>query len=360
MQIEGVVDPRFETVREVLAEVVAGSPGTGSAVAVWHDGDWVVDLWGGYADAGRTRPWVRDSIVMPYSVTKPFAAVCVLVLADRCLVALDAPMASYWPELRAGEATLRQVLAHASGIVVLDEPAPTEALYDWDRTCTLLAGQEPTWPPGEGIGECALFYGHLLGEVVRRVDGRSLGAFLRDEVCGPLDVDFSVGLAADQLGRVVDLTGYDEEFRRRGAEGDRLMLRALGNPPGALDPEVVNSRAWRSAEIPAVNGHGTARGVAGFFAGLASGRVLSPEMLREMTTVTSDGLDRVVGGPVTWGLGVGVDDDGWGMGGTGGSFGWWSEAGGYAIGFVTGHVAGHDRGGRVENAVRACLGLDPV
>ena len=166
--------------------------------------------------------------------------------------------------------------------------------------CALLAAQEPTWPPGEGIGECALFYGHLLGEVVRRVDGRSLGTFLREEVCGPLDVDFSVGLAEDQLGRVVDLTGYDDEFRRRGAEGDRLMLRALSNPPGALDPEVVNSRGWRTAEIPAVNGHGNARAVAGFFAGLACGRLLSPTMLREMTTVAAEGQDRVVGGPVQW------------------------------------------------------------
>ncbi len=360
MDIAGVVDPRFETVREVLAEVVAESPGTGSAVAVWHDGRLVVDLWGGYADAARTRPWERDSIVMPYSVTKPFAAVCVLLLADRGVVELDAPMASYWPELRAGEATVRQVLAHTSGIVVLDEPAPTEALYDWDRMCALLAAQQPTWPPGEGIGECALFYGHLLGEVVRRVDGRSLGTFLREEVCGPLDVDFSVGLAEDQLGRVVDLTGYDDEFRRHGAEGDRLMLRALSNPPGALDPEVVNSRAWRTAEIPAVNGHGTARAVAELFAALAGGRLLSPAMLREMTTVAAEGPDRVVGAPVRWGLGVAVDEDGWGMGGTGGSFGWWSEAGGYAVGFVTGHVAGHDRGGRVENALRACLGLAPV
>jgi CubicO group peptidase (beta-lactamase class C family) len=360
VHIEGAVDPRFETVRDVLAEVVAASPGTGSAVAVWHDGGWVVDLWGGYADAARTRAWGRDSIVMPYSVSKPFVAVCALLLADRGLVELDAPMATYWPELRAGTATLRQVLAHASGVVVLDEPAPTEALYDWDRVCALLAHQQPTWPPGQGIGECALFYGHLVGEVVRRVDGRSLGTFLHEEVCGPLGVDFTVGLGDDQLARVVDLTGYDDEFRRRGAESAGLMLAALGNPPGALDPAVVNSRAWRTAQIPAVNGHGTARAVAGFFAGLAEGRLLSPAMLQQMTTVTSEGLDRVVGGPVTWGLGVAVDDDGWGMGGTGGSFGWWSRAGGYALGFVTGHVAGHDRGGRVENAVRACLGLDPV
>jgi CubicO group peptidase (beta-lactamase class C family) len=269
-------------------------------------------------------------------------------------------MSAYWPGLRAGDATVRQVLAHTAGVVLLDEPAPTDALYDWERLCSLLAGQEPSWPPGEGIGESALFYGHLVGEVVRRVDGRTLGTFLRDEVCGPLGLDFHVGLSEAQLARVVDLTGFGEEFRRRAEDGDGLMLRALGNPPGALDPDVVNSRAWRTAEIPAVNGHGTARGVAGLFAGLASGRLLSPEMLREMTTVTAEGVDRVVGAPVTWGLGVGVDEDGWGMGGTGGSFGWWSRVGGYALGFVTGDVAGHDRGDRLEGAVRGCLGLDPL
>ncbi|MGZ8738530.1 MAG: serine hydrolase domain-containing protein [Nocardioides sp.] len=360
METGGAVDPRFETVREVFAELVDASPGTGSALAVWHDGAWVVDLWGGYADTARTRPWTRDSIVMPYSVTKPFAAVCALLLADRGLLELDAPMSAYWPELRAGDATLRQVLAHTAGIVVLDEPAPEEALYDWERLCGLLAGQAPSWPPGEGIGESALFYGHLVGEVVRRVDGRSLGTFLRDEVTGPLGLDFHVGLTEAELDRVVDLTGFDDEFRRRGVGGDNLMLAAMSNPPGALDPAVVNGPAWRTAEIPAVNGHGTARGVASFYAALAAGRLLSPEMLREMTTVTAAGHDRVVGADVTWGLGVGVDEDGWGMGGTGGSFGWWSQAGGYALGFVTGHVAGHERGGRVENAVRSCLGLDPL
>jgi CubicO group peptidase (beta-lactamase class C family) len=360
MTVHGTTGPGFEVVRDVLAEIVEASPGTGSAVAVWHDGDWVVDLWGGYADTARTRPWTRDSLVMPYSVTKPFAAVCVLLLADRGVVDLDAPMTAYWPELRA-PATVRQVLAHTAGLVLLDAPAPTEALYDWDRMVALIAAQEPTWPPGEGIGEAALLYGHLLGEVVRRVDGRPLGRFLREEVSGPLDLDFHVGLTAEEQGRAVDLTGFDEEFHRRGEDGERLMIRALSNPPGALDPVVVNGAPWRAAQIPAVNGHGTARAVAGFFAALAQGRLLSPAVLREMTTVTAAGHDRVVGSSVAWGLGVGVETaDGWGMGGTGGSFGWWSEAGGYAIGFVTGHVAGHDRGERLENSVRAVLGLEPV
>jgi len=357
--VRGVVEPGFEAVRDVLDDVVTASPGTGSSVAVWHDGRWVVDLWGGWADAARTRAWAADSIVMPYSVTKPFAATCVLRLVDAGLVDLDQPMATYWPGLRA-PATVRQVLAHTAGVALLERPAPTEAFYDWDRMCALVADQEPLWPPGEGVGESALLYGHLLGELVRRTDGRSLGRFLRDEVCGPHGLDFHVGLGDDELPRAVDLTGFDAAFRAGVAAGDRLMGRALANPPGALDPAVVNGDAWRRAEVPAVNGHGTARSVAGLYVALRHGGLLSDPTLEQMLTPTGVGTDRVVGSEASWGLGVGLDADGWGMGGTGGSFGWWSEVGGYAIGFVTGHVAGHDRGDRVENAVRGVLGLEPV
>ena len=359
MVVRGVVEPGFETVRDVLAEVVSASPGTGSAVAVWHDGRWVVDLWGGWADAARTRAWDRDSLVMPYSVTKPFTAVCVLRLVDAGLLELDAPMSTYWPELRA-PATLRQVLAHTAGVALLEAPAPTEAFYDWDAMCGLVAEQEPLWPPGQGVGESALLYGHLLGELVRRTDGRSVGRFLRDEVCGPHGLDFHVGLGEGELPRAVDLTGFDETFLRGTSSGDRLMGPALANPPGALDPEVVNGEPWRRAEVPAVNGHGTARSVAGLYVALRHDGLLSDATLGEMLTPTGVGFDRVVGTQVSWGLGVGLDQDGWGMGGTGGSFGWWSEAGGYALGFVTGHVADHDRGDRVENAVREVLGLAPA
>ena len=196
--------------------------------------------------------------------------------------------------------------------------------------------------------------------MVRRTDGRSLGRYLRDEVCGPHHLDFHVGLGDAELARTVDLTGFDESFRAGVAGGDRLMGRALANPPGALDPEVVNGEAWRRAEVPAVNGHGTARSVAGLYVALRHRRLLSDATVEEMLTPTGVGFDRVVGSEVSWGLGVGLDPDGWGMGGTGGSFGWWCEPGGYALGFVTGHVADHDRGDRVENAVRAVLGLDPA
>jgi CubicO group peptidase (beta-lactamase class C family) len=359
---QGVVDPSFEPVRDAFDDVLSEheqQDGTGAAVAVWHDGSWVVDLWGGWADVRRSRRWERDSIVMPYSVTKPFAAVCGLLLADRGLVDLDAALSTYWPEMSA-TTTVRQVLSHQSGLVLLEDDLPTEAFYDWDLICRRLAEQRPAWEPGTDLGESALFYGHLVGELVRRVDGRTLGTFLREEVCGPLALDFQVGLREDELDRVVDLTGYGDPFRKQGEGAPELRARALGNPPGAVNPAVVNSRAWRTSEIPAVNGHGTARAVAGLYAALRQGRVLSSRMLREATSVATSGVDRVVGAEVQWGLGFGVAPDGYGMGGLGGSFGWWSENGQYAFGFVTGLVADHERGDRVENAVRDVLGLPPV
>jgi CubicO group peptidase (beta-lactamase class C family) len=358
MEVHGRAEGPFAPVREVFTDVLAEQPGTGAALALWHDGAWVVDLWGGYADAVHSRPWRRDTLVMPYSVTKPFAAVAVLTLVDRGLVELDAPMQRYWPELRA-EATVRDVLSHRAGVVAIDEAAPEEAFYDWELMCSLLARQEPVWPPGTAQGESALFMGHLLGEVVRRVDGRSLGRFLREEVCGPNDIDFHVGLGDAELARVAELTGFDDDFRRAqaAAEESELYRRAVSNPPGVRDPRVVNGGRWRRAEVPAVNGHGTARAVAGFFLALAHGRLLGPGLTAEVHRGRGVEPERVMGGEGQWGLGVGVDDDGYGMGGLGGSFGWWSEVGQYALGFVTGHIGTFDRSQRVEDAVRDALGL---
>jgi CubicO group peptidase (beta-lactamase class C family) len=362
MDVQGTVLPPFDDVREAFAaEVTADADAgcTGSAVAVWYDGRWVVDLWGGYTDAAQTRPWQRDTLVMPYSVTKPFAAVAALVLADRGRLDLDAHVTAYWPEMLA-DTTVRQLLSHQSGLVALDRPAPEEAFYDWDLMCRLLAEQQPSWPPGTACGESALFYGHLVGEVVRRIDGRSLGTFLREEVCEPHGLDFHVGLGDPELARTADLTGFDESFRRLTEEGSPLKLQAVSNPPGARDPGVVNGERWRRAEVPAVNGHGTARSVAGLYVALHEGRLLSEEMRTEMTTVAFEGVDRFTGGDERWALGVGWEADGFGMGGLGGNLGWWSTAGAYAFAFVTGRVADHDRSERVENVVRAALGMAPV
>lgn len=358
--VDGRVDSRFAPVGEAFAEILCTPSGTGAAVAAWHDGSWVVDLWGGWADAARSRPWRDRSIVQPYSVTKPFVALCALRLVDRGELELEAPVQRYWPEFRAA-ATVRQVLTHEAGVVVLDEPTPTEAFYDWEAMCGLLAGQEPAWEPGTAHGESALFYGHLVGELVRRVDGRMPGRFLRDEICEPLELDFHVGLSPAQQRRVVELTGLDSAFRRAiQEERPALYGRATTNPPGALDARVVNSAAWRSAEIPAVNGHGSARGIAGLYAALLRGELLSSTLLAEATTAQCEGRDLVFGHENAWGLGFGVDEEGFGMGGLGGSFGGASTRSGYAFAYVTGTMGDGAAGEALENTFRACLGLRPL
>lgn len=361
MTVEGQVAAGFEAVAEVFGDVVRGQTGTGAAVAIWHDGAWVVDLWGGFADAGLTRPWTRDSIVMPYSVTKAFTAVAAMTLVDRRLLDLDARVQHYWPEMRT-EATVRQVLSHQVGLVAFAEPAPAGLLLDWDGLCARLAAEQPLWRSGEAIGESALFYGHLVGEIVRRVDGRGPGTFLREEVCGPAGLDFTVGLGAAEVERAVDLTRLDllAEQLADPARPD-LLRQALLNPPGALDADVVNGEAFRRAEVPAINGHGTARAVAGLYAGLLEGRLLSPALRDEAATPQASGVDRVMGGETrSWGLGFGVDDDGYGMGGVGGSVGWACPEGAYAYGFVTGTMGTHERSDLVESTFREVIGLPPL
>ena len=360
MEVSGFSAAGFAPVQDAFAQVLAEQPGTGAAMAAWHDGRWVADLWGGRADAADTRRWQADSIVQPYSVSKPFAAVCLLLLVDRGVVELDAPVRRYWPEFRP-PATIRHLLSHQAGVVALDRSVPTEVFYDWDALCSMLAEQEPCWEPGSSHGESALFYGHLLGEVIRRVDGRSPGRFLREEVCGPLGLDFQFGLSDAEQGRAVELTGLPEYVSiQRGERQNDLYWRAIDNPPGAHDPNVVNSAAWRAAEIPAINGHGTARGVAGLYVALLNAQLLSPPLLAEAITAECTGVDAVMGQESSWGLGFGIDSDGFGMGGLGGSWDGASTAGSYAFGFVTGSMGDHDRASRLENAVRTCLGLGPL
>jgi CubicO group peptidase (beta-lactamase class C family) len=239
-----------------------------------------------------------------YSVTKPTAAFCVLVLTDRGLLGLDDPVANHWPEFaQAGKerVTVRQLLSHQAGLVALRDPPSPDFLFDWDLTCALLAAAEPWWEPGTAHGEHALFYGHLCGELVRRADGRSLGTFWREEVAEPWGLDFHIGLGAVEQERALDLVG---EIPGPEGELDRL---ASSNAPGVRDLAVVNGEAWRAAEIPAVNGHATARAVARFYAGLVAGgeldgvRVVSPETVLAMTAGELTGYDRLLEEEMTWG-----------------------------------------------------------
>jgi CubicO group peptidase (beta-lactamase class C family) len=351
--IEGFVAPRFEPVRDAFERCFSDLGETGASFAAVLDGRLVVDLWGGEGVE-------HDSLVNVYSVTKPMAACCVLVLVDRGALSLEDPVSRHWPEFaQAGKEriSVRRLLSHQAGLVALREPQPPETIFDWTRICELLAGEAPWWEPGTAHGEHALFYGHLCGELVRRIDGRTLGTFWREEVADPWRLDFVIGLGEAEQARAVDLIG-----ELPTAEDEHgLYARALGNPPGLRDLAVVNGMRWRAAEIPAVNGHGNAVAVARFYAGLLAGgeldgvRLFSPGIVETMTAGEMTGPDLVFEDEVTWGLGVAIDSDGYGMGGLGGSLGWADPRLGLAEAYVTRSMRDHERAEAMDAAIRWVL-----
>jgi CubicO group peptidase (beta-lactamase class C family) len=305
--IQGICDDRFGEVRETLAKLLEGD--VGAAAAVYVDGEPVVDLWGGYADAARTVPWERDTITNVWSTTKTMTALCALILADRGDLDLDAPVAAYWPEFAAAgkEGVLvRHLLSHTAGLPTWDAPMATEDLYDWEIATARLAAQAPRWEPGTEGGYHAVTQGYLVGEVVRRVTGRSLGAFFAEEVAGPLGADFHVGLPAEHDHRVAPIIP-PASVPRPGAADPRDRP---GNPP--VPPAIANTVAWRRAEIPAANGHGNARSVAAVQsvlagAGTARGvRLLSPAGCERVFEEQFRGTDQILGMPMRYGIGYGL------------------------------------------------------
>ena len=364
MQTDGVADPRFAAVRDAFLGNFAERGELGAGVCVIHRGRVVVDLWGGWRDEARSVPWQRDTIVHTYSTTKPMAAACALVLVDRGSLELDRPVAAYWPGFaRAGKdaVTVRQLLSHQAGLAALRDPVPPHEIYDWEAIVARLEAEEPWWQPGTAHSEHAYFYGHLVGELVRRVDGRSISRFFADEIAGPWDLDFQIGVRPADRGRVAPLHGLETLFPG-GVAGDpgSMYRAALGNPPGMLLPDVVNSEAWMSAEVPAVNGYGTATAVARFYQAFLNGgeldgrRVVSAETCRAATSVQSSGHDAFLERDVDWGLGFQVEDGTYGHGGLGGSSGYADPAVELAFGYVTNLMADHDRGDAVADAAEAC------
>ncbi|MFI0982253.1 serine hydrolase domain-containing protein [Streptomyces sp. NPDC021093] len=269
-RIDGRCEERFADVRAAFEENFRERGELGAAVTLRVDGEVVVDLWGGWADADRTRPWKRETLVNVWSTTKGATALCAHILADRGALDLDAPVASYWPEFAAAgkEGVLvRHLLSHRAGVAGLRVPHSMEELYDWELTCARLAATEPWWEPGTRSGYHAITYGFLVGEVVRRVSGVLPGEFLAREVTGPLGIDFTVGLPEKESWRAAELVHAavepTSEQAALYAQFEPVALAALLNPgPGARQ---ANTAEWRAAEIPAANGHATARGVAALY-----------------------------------------------------------------------------------------------
>lgn len=285
--VHGHCDERFTAVRTAFEENFRDRAELGAAVSVMVGGETVVDLWGGWADAARTRPWERDTLVNVWSTTKGPTALCAHILADRGLLDFDAPVAAYWPEFAAAgkeKVLVRHLLSHRAGLSGLREPHSLAELFDWELTTERLAATEPWWEPGTVSGYHAFTYGFLVGEVVRRVSGLLPGAFLEREVTGPLGIDFTIGLPEKEAGRVAELVhppaASASEQAAIFAQLAPAAIAALANP--VVGAGEANTPEWRAAEIPAANGHGTARAVTalyGIFAGRGAHgghRVLSP------------------------------------------------------------------------------------
>ncbi|MGW7131464.1 serine hydrolase domain-containing protein [Streptomyces bobili] len=364
-QVHGHCDERFAAVRATFEENFRERGELGAAVTVMVDGVTVADLWGGWADAARTRAWERDTLVNVWSTSKGPTALCAHLLADRGLLDLDAPVADYWPEFAAAgkEGVLvRHLLSHRAGLAGLREPHTLEQLYDWELTTARLAATEPWWEPGTRSGYHALTYGFLVGEVVRRVSGLLPGAFLEREVTGPLGIDFTIGLPEKEAGRAAEMVhppaASSSEQAAVFAQLTPTAIAALTNPLAGAGE--ANTPAWRAAEIPAANGHGTARAVATLYGVLAGGgsadgrRVLSPEAAERVREGQGGCRDLVLGAGFAHeteiGLGLwlsgpngsyGPNPRAFGHDGFGGSCGLADPEAGLSLGYVMNRMGPH-------------------
>ncbi|WP_416956931.1 serine hydrolase domain-containing protein [Streptomyces sp. Agncl-13] len=363
--VDGHCDPRFSAVRTAFEENFRDRDELGAALTVTVGGETVVDLWGGWADAARTRPWEKDTLVNVWSTTKGPVALCAHILADRGLLDLDAPVATYWPEFAAAgkeNVLVRHLLSHRAGLAGLREPHSLAQLYDWELTTGRLAATEPWWEPGTRSGYHAITYGFLVGEVVRRVSGLLPSAFLEREVTGPLGIDFTIGLPEKEAGRAAELVhppaASASEQAAIFSQLTPAAIAALTNP--AAGAAEANTPEWRAAEIPAANGHGTARAVAalyGVFAGRGTHgghRVLSPEAVERVREGQGSCRDLVLGAGFAHetevGLGLwlsgpngsyGRNPKAFGHDGFGGSFGLADPEAGLSMGYVMNRMGPH-------------------
>ena len=312
-EIHGSFDDGFAGVARALSASIDAGTDVGGSVAVVRGGRLIVDIWGGWADEARTRPWERDTITNVWSTTKTMTFLVSLVLADRGELDLDAPVARYWPEFAANGkqgVLVRHLLGHTAGLSGWDQPMTAADLEDWDKCTSLLAAQAPWWEPGSSSGYHAITQGYLVGEVVRRITGQSFGTFFAKEVAGPLGADFHVGLDPVHHGRVSDVIP-PPPLAFPEIDPASVLARSLGNP--VMDATMAWTPGWRQAEVPAANGHGNARSVATVQAVVSHGgelngvRLVSEATLARIFEVQADGIDQVLMVPLRMGMGYGLN-----------------------------------------------------
>lgn len=360
VQIQGYFDLKFEALRDAFAALFDDPQERGMALCVQIGGETVLDLWGGVTDKEDQQAWHSDTLLNLFSCTKTFTAVTALQLVGEGKLELDAPVARYWPEFAANgkeKITLRHLLSHQAGLPALRQMLPAEALYDWPTMTRALAAEQPWWALGEGHGYAPITYGWLVGEVLRRVEGRGPGESIVARTATPLGLDFHVGLADDDFERVAIISRGKGNFGDAAAqrllktmmsEPAAMTTRAFANPPSIMTS--TNKPEWRRMQQPAANGHGNARSLAGFYTGLLEGRLLESELLNELTREHAVGEDKTLLTRTRFGLGCMLDQPDvanatYGMGprafghpGAGGSIGFADPDRDVAFGFVTNNL----------------------
>jgi CubicO group peptidase (beta-lactamase class C family) len=407
----GWVAPGFEEVKDAFQANFDDGAELGSAFAAYHRGQKVVDLWGGIADDTTGRPWEEDTLVLVYSTTKGITAMCANRLAQDGSLDVEAPVATYWPEFAQadkGEITVADLLAHRAGLAWTDGTMSVEDMLAWDPVIKALEGQAPSWPPGTAHGYHATTYGWLVGEVVRRVTGVSIGTFLRNEIAGPLGAEFFIGLPPSEEPRVARLVPFSLRPVSAGPSGDPTpsgdehnavggpdlshladaaltylapdgpLFKALMAPGGAFsDPELWHSPLLHAAEIPAANGICDARSLARLYGACVSDiptdsgqgfRILTPEQVQRAVRPETVGPDVVLLGlDIQWGLGFNINrgliaaadlggPDAFGHFGMGGSVGWADPSVELAVGYVMNRMEMGTTGDtRSFRLIQACL-----
>lgn len=358
--VQGTTSPRFDAVRDAFESCFDDGLEHGAAVAVLLDGRPVVDLWGGHRDLARTQPWQRDTLVNVWSVSKGMAALAVAMLVERGKLDYTAPIARYWPEFAANgkqAITLDQVMSHQAGLNGLAVAMDFEALYAWTPVVDALAAMAPLWQPGSRCVYHPMAYGYLVGEVIRRVDGRSPGRFIAEEIMDPLGQSFFVGLPQGHDHRVAEMSSDDHAYDAQRAGLKSAYPEGFRNP--TLLASTPNGRAWRAAEIPAANGQADARSLATVYGALAHGgaidghRLLSPDGIRRASAERFRGVDACSLAPTVFAAGFRVDASAFGAhagaghfghSGWGGSVAFADPSQGLGFAFVTNRLLGFDDG----------------
>jgi CubicO group peptidase (beta-lactamase class C family) len=360
-EIHGICKPGYERVREAFARNFEEQGEVGAALSLVVDGETVVDIWGGHADGALSRPWEEDTIVNTFSTTKGITTICALRLIEQGKIDVDAPVAQYWPEFAAAgkeEITFRQLISHQAGLPGIDGMIPVEKAYEWEPVIEALAAQKPFWEPGPQFGYHAVTFGSLVGEVIRRVSGKSVGTYWREEFAEPLGLDYHIGFGEELDERCAtispaplpDLSKVDHPLYKAMLDPSTLTFKAfMITPLPMVEPLYMNTRKWRAAEVPAANGHGTARSLARLYGALATGgkldgiQVLKPETIEMATQTQSRGQDAVLLFPMRFGVGFILETPEWqispngtvfGHAGMGGSFGFADPEAKYGVGYV--------------------------